>query len=822
MKVFYSYSHKDERLRDRMERHLTLLKEESYIDEWHDRKIQAGQEIHRELDRHLETSDIILLLLSPDFLASSECKSEMRKALRQKEKRGTIVIPVIVRPCAWKDQEAISDLKAIPKDGKPITKWNNEDEAFLNIYEEIKDVVKKTPFHLKKEFRDDLTKVEFISQHKESIRLDDLFVFPTIEDKYNKCQISSFGELWKKNKHVILKGDDRSGKTVICRKIFLDEIENDIPAILISGSDITSPVNHEHLIKKKFQDQFSGNYFYWSKEQEKLLIIDDFNYMTKIQFIDFAKDFFERIIVVMSEDEYIAYFKEEERLADFQLFNLESLGHVKQEELIKRWVNLSDEKEQEISHGKIDQIEDRLNSIILHNKIVPRYPFYILSILQTFEAFMPQNLQITAYGHCYQILITARLANIGIQGEDIDSSLTFLRYLAFQIFKKRGECSKEQFKQVLIDYKNRYIIKESVVNRLTNHNFSILQNYNGGYKFDYPFIYYFLLGNFFALNYGAHENLIKEIAEKSYLKDNAYILIFTIHHTQDYELIDTILGHTVCNLGNFPAATLNIEETKSLGDTLTELPEKILSNRSVEEERKLEREWRDRKEADLVDLVTDESEEDNSVEEKLNEFYRVLKNMKILGQIIKNKYGSLPKDDIEKIIDLVTDVGLRLINVFRDNIQSLEGYFIEMLNNASIPEDDKQKIEEFLGKQIRTMVFLIIGSLLERVVVSIRKPELLQIVETMYQRKDTPAYDLLHIFFLLDTSEELSSKDFKKITNVLSKFDKNQNTVAKRLLSFAVQSHLNTHTVDYRLREKIFSALGLKYQPNPSRIKQLR
>ena len=486
MKIFYSYTHKDEDLLDRLAKHLAPLKEDFCIEEWDDRKIQAGQNLHEEIDKHLETADLVLLLTSPDYLASSECKREIRKSLKEKEKRNCIVIPVILRPCAWQDHEKISSLLAIPKDGKPITKWDDRDEALLDIYKKVREIAESIPFRLRSEFKDDLTKVEFISQHKESIRLDDLFVFPTIKDEYNNRQVSNLGDLWKKNKHVILKGDDRSGKTVICQKIFLDEVENGTPTILISGSDITSPINHEHLIQKKFREQFSGNYFYWSKEQAKLLIIDDFSYVTKIQFIDFAKVFFERIIVVMSEDEYIAYFKEEERFADFELFNLESLGHVKQEELIKKWVNLSDQKEQEISHGKIDQIEDRLNSIILHNKIVPRYPFYILSILQTFEGFMPQNLQITAYGHCYQALITAQLVNIGIQKEDIDSSLTFLSYLAFQIFQSGGECSKDQYEQFLIDYKGQYIVKESVVNRLTNNNSSILRNYNGGYKFNYP------------------------------------------------------------------------------------------------------------------------------------------------------------------------------------------------------------------------------------------------------------------------------------------------------------------------------------------------
>ena len=821
MKVFYSYTHKDEDMLDELAKHLAPLKEDFCIDEWDDRKIQAGQKLHEEIDKQLETADLVLLLISPDSLASPECKREMRKALKEKEKRDAIVIPVIVRPCSWQDHEKIASLLAIPKDGKPITKWDNRDEAFLNVYKKVREIVESIPFRLRSEFKDDLTKVEFISQHRESIRLDDLFVFPAIKDEYNSHQISNLGDLWKKNKHVILKGDDRSGKTVICRKLFLDEVENGTPTILISGSDITSPVNHEYLIKKKFQEQFSGNYFHWSKEQAKLLVIDDFSYMMKIQFIDFAKDFFERIIVVISEDEYIAYFKEEERFADFELFNLESLGHAKQEELIKKWVNLSDTKEQEISHGKIDQIEDRLNSIILHNKIVPRYPFYILSILQIFEGFMPQNLQITAYGHCYQALIIAQLVNIGIQREDIDSSLTFLSYLAFQIFKRSGECSKDQFEQLLIDYKGQYIVKESVVNRLTNNNSSILRNYNGGYKFNYPFIYYFLLGNFFARNYETHKELIEAIAEKSYLKDNSYILIFTIHHTQDDNLIDTILIHTACTLDYIPIATLNIEETKLLETALMKLPKKIMSKRSVDDERRSEREQRDKVEADSDNVTNDKYEADKLMEEDINEIYKSLKNMEILGQILRNKYGSLHRDKIEEAIEFITDAGLRLINIFTDSngIQNLEGFFIKMIDNANIPDDDKMKIEDFLRKQIRTMVFINIALLLKKIVASIRKPELLEIVEKMYQKKNNPAYDLLYTLFLLDTSENLSSQNVENITNTIGKFKKSNNTVAHRFISLSLQHYVNTHQIHYILREKLFKALDIDYRPNLPRLR---
>ena len=138
MKIFYSYTHKDEELLNELAKHLAPLKEDFCIDGWDDRKIQAGQDLHEEIDKQLETADLFLLLISSDYLASPECKREVSKALEEKEKRDAIVIPVIARPCAWQNHEKISSLLAVPKDGNPITKWDDRDEAFLDIYSDPK------------------------------------------------------------------------------------------------------------------------------------------------------------------------------------------------------------------------------------------------------------------------------------------------------------------------------------------------------------------------------------------------------------------------------------------------------------------------------------------------------------------------------------------------------------------------------------------------------------------------------------------------------------------------------------------------------------
>jgi len=141
--LFFSYSHKDEKLRDKLETHLSLLRREDSIRAWHDRKIGIGTEYAEAIDRHIEKAAIILLLVSADFLASEYCYSiEMISALKRHEKGIARVIPVILRDCEW-NQAPFAKLRVLPTDGRAVTgrKWKNQDEAFLDIARGIRAAV---------------------------------------------------------------------------------------------------------------------------------------------------------------------------------------------------------------------------------------------------------------------------------------------------------------------------------------------------------------------------------------------------------------------------------------------------------------------------------------------------------------------------------------------------------------------------------------------------------------------------------------------------------------------------------------------------------
>ncbi len=138
LSVFFSYSHKDENLRDELAEHLATLNRNGEISVWHDRKIAAGSDWVKAIDDNLKTADVILLLISSSFLASDYCsKIELNQAIARHNSGESRVIPIILRPCDWQSSQ-FGKLQALPKDAKPITKWDDKDEAFYDVVKGVR------------------------------------------------------------------------------------------------------------------------------------------------------------------------------------------------------------------------------------------------------------------------------------------------------------------------------------------------------------------------------------------------------------------------------------------------------------------------------------------------------------------------------------------------------------------------------------------------------------------------------------------------------------------------------------------------------------
>lgn len=140
LRVFVSYSHNDEVLKDELLKHLSPLKRLNLIEEWHDRQLKAGEEWDKSISKNLESADIILLLVSIDFVNSAYCYDiELDKALELHDQKRAVVVPIILRNCLWQ-HTPFAKIQALPRDAKAVSSWADRDEALANVAEGIRAV----------------------------------------------------------------------------------------------------------------------------------------------------------------------------------------------------------------------------------------------------------------------------------------------------------------------------------------------------------------------------------------------------------------------------------------------------------------------------------------------------------------------------------------------------------------------------------------------------------------------------------------------------------------------------------------------------------
>ena len=218
---------------------LALLKTSGLLSEWSDRKIIPGQNIPKTIRNEMQQADIFAFLISSDFLASEACIDQWNRAKELASGSNKRLIPIILRKCAWQDFDNMSDFLALPKDGLPVKEWDSPDEAWQDVYTGIKGVIEDVlcTLSIRSEYLKSISVIEFCSQSQDQISLNDIFVFPQLyqaaADNLERS-IQSADELLKLN-HVLIRGDDQSGKTKLCVHVFSRLINQNKPALFVDG-----------------------------------------------------------------------------------------------------------------------------------------------------------------------------------------------------------------------------------------------------------------------------------------------------------------------------------------------------------------------------------------------------------------------------------------------------------------------------------------------------------------------------------------------------------------------------------------------------------
>lgn len=839
LKVFISYSHKnnqkDKAYIEQFKTHLAPLKNNGLIEEWYDRKIIPGKDFQSIINNNLAEADIICLFISAEFLDSENCMNEKKAALELMKTRGIAVISIILSPCGWLDDKDISKFLALPTDGKSITSYQDINEGWMDTYNGLKKIIENKlqikELTINGEFQRYLHDTEILTKahsQKESVYIDDIFIYPEFEQfddlKEHKGRIDSKEIINKVLDHpkIVLAGESQSGKTTFCKILFNEFRKLNFVPVLVS-LDNGQPGRMEHLISRSFSQQYEGVDLSKIEKVRIVPIVDDFQFSKrKDKVINELSDYTHQILVV--DDIFGVNIKNVESIKQYEYFKIRELKASLRYELIKKWTHLTNKNQgghcsENEFYKDVDKNTELINNIlgkVIGRGVLPAYPFFILSAIVAYEAFMPLDQEISSQGYCYQALIYFYLRKMGVRNEDIDTYINFLTELSFYFHREnKCELSSSDIDSFIGLYLGKYNLTINKTVILENLSDIISQDSLSYYSFRYKCLYYFFVAKYLAehIEDVGIEKKFSNIIQNLHVNENAYIAISIAHHSKNAKIIDTIELNALCLFDGFPPATLTKDEVSFFDSQVDSIVKAALPPSYQTPESKRYELLKTQDDAEQLQEKLEKDEDDKKNHPLEQELRRAIKTVEVIGCIIKNRSGSIEKTKLEEMFKEAMCVHLRILSSFfhiirsEDQQQEIINYIskkVEKIIQEKEKEPSREKLEDISRKVFWNLNFFVVFGIVHKIIVSLGSDKLLDIISNVCKETDTPASFAVSSGIKMWYSKTLGIDDISKRSK-----KKDFSMVAERLIKLLVVNHCSLHPLNYRDRQRIENELNI-------------
>jgi len=559
--LFISYSHQDEWLKDELVSHLSALRRSRIIDDWHDRKIVPGQKIDPEIADKIETSDIFLFLVSPDFIQSDYCMEKEYIAAKKRNDDGeAIVIPVLVRECDW-DVEGLREFLTLPTDANAVTKGavskddtHQRDGKWLDVINGLKSAIAEqkkniTPPELNKEYRDNLFKVNFIRHPSLSIFDEEKFwVDPEIYYEKTKEQINTTNgilQLVRDATATVFTGPDRSGKTLLAKKLQTSLNVGREIAVIISGSRIGN-ADIISLISKEIVRQYGVDRYSYKNVS---VIIDDFdncNLPDRIKeniIREISERFGRSVIFSFSSAPSVLYAPDD--LPDPISLSISPIGDEKIFEIVTNWKLEDGSVLSAVNDTALMEAFEKIQTMFTQTE-TQKYAYNVITFLELLDSALGGDIAPASFASCYDTLVQNRLLGAGCDPRQIDESKNFLSLVAYKAFSETedGFISAEGYDECLSIFCEQYLSSPQYLSGVPTELF--LNKQTDGFRFLEDYIWYFLCARYVgkSLVRNDHEKyrkFIQDITANIFQKKYANIVIYLAYFTEDNLVIRELM-----------------------------------------------------------------------------------------------------------------------------------------------------------------------------------------------------------------------------------------------------------------------------------------
>ena len=496
---------------------------------------------------------------------------------------------------------------------------------------------------------------------------------------------------------------------------------------------------------------------------------------------------------------------------DTMLARIKPLGYLKRNELVKKFystynVNASTLQQQVL----LEQVKTGFDVVenFLGKEYMPSYPIYILSILLSNTKIQGTTLEQTSYGYCYEALITCALMTCVDDKSKIDLYYNVLMNLAHFVYTKNGKSiSEKDFSDFYKEYQDTYIAqgyKETRNNLLKCNLLKCTDDYY--YKFSYNYIYYFLVAKYMADNIHSEKgvNDILDLCVNIHDEQKANILVFIAHHIKNPQFIEaTQLALTSALEMQDPVTLKRDDKYYTL---LNELCESLKKEIVVPEEKidpEKERENMLRKMDEREKHMSKDNVDPNNLPIEIQNMNKSLRSIEVVGQIVKNRQGSLPKMDIKAMIMQMYETAFRTIGYFGSIIEADKAQMIDdIIKNKKdgISNDEiKKKLDTFF--EITSLNFCLF--VFSRIINSVGTKDLRATFTQVAEEIGSPAAKLVS-FSIISCFSKIAIPELKDLVEELK-----DNPVAMSIIQARVRSYLYNNHVKFSDRQKIIQTVNL-------------
>lgn len=836
VKIFYSYCHKDAVYKNDMHKHLAGLVENQKIEISHDKDVHAGAKLNKKLTDMISESDIVLCFMSDNYFASEFCKQELGFSYKQKK----IIIPIILSDCSWKkfkfhDDECLSATLALPlspieNNLLPVSNWENRDKAWQSVHKKL-SVVINAEYAIKNcqlnddfmGFLNDCEELNAFHSNKTKLHLGDIFVWPQFNRTYqddtinNAQQKDLFSDIDKLGK-IWITGEGRAGKTAVAKKIFLNLRRKGLVPVFFSDR---YEGKFENQLEKRISEQYIGLKINLRDTDKIIPIIDDFHHhYAQSKLIEQLKDNYPKHILIT--DKVFSFDFVNKQLSDVEVYycqyKINPFYSSKRTELIEKWLNVKgSEQPKSDAYKELDKRRALLDSTIgktLNHGIIPWHPFYLLAIIAAYETGNTQLADITSQGHCYQALIYSNLRRHNLGHDDVDGYLNFLYTLSYHFYEKGiyeiSETDLEYFINKI--YKEEYNLSvktNTLILELCTMGF-LNKDCFGFYRFQHKYFYFYFVGKYIADNLKKTNKDIEHIFNNLHTDTNAYIAIFISHHSKDDVVLENIWLNANLLFEKHQPATLNKKESFFIDEKMKQIGNiSFLANNKPNAARKEKSEIEDEQEKKSSRDSDDYENNEEENQDSFSDIRKCIRTAEVMGQIIRNRSDSLPKEKVAEIFEDAMNIYLRLLSFFIEVLKEDGNIFEEHIAKA-IEKDaknrkqdlSKNEAKEIAQRIFSVMIFEIIVGCTSRIVFSLGAEKLSGNISSVCDKINTPISILIKRWVLMEYKKHINIKEINKESEDFS-------VTAKRLRDFITVYHCHFHEVPFKDKQKISDILKI-------------